>query len=139
MRYLVDASIVAEVRKGALADKGVANWWAAVRDDRVYLSVLALADIRRRIERTRSRDAERAAALEAWFTGLQLSFDDRWLPIDRRVADAWGRLAATRATELRDGLQFATAKAHRLALVSRTADAFAGLGVEVVNPFAGSR
>ena len=139
MKYLVDTSIVAEVRKGARADKGVAKWWASVRDDRIYLSVLALADIRRSIERMRPRDAERASALEWWLFKLLAASDDRVLPIDRRAAEAWGRVSAVRSVGMREGLVFATARAHRMVLVSRTANSFAGLGIEVFDPFSDAR
>lgn len=118
MKYLVDASVIAEVRKGALCDGELARWWANVGDDLIYLSVLTLGEIRRDVERTRMRSPERAAAMERWLTELRRLVDHRVLGVDHRVADAWGRISATSDVTLQHGLHAATAEVHRMTLVS---------------------
>ena len=60
---------------------------------------------------------------------------DRVLPIDGRVADAWGRLGAGRPVPVIDGLLAATARVHDMTLVTRNVPDVAGLGVPVLNPF----
>lgn len=63
------------------------------------------------------------------------SYADRILPIDGRVADAWGRLGAVRPVPVIDGLLAATARVHDMTLVTRNAPDVEGLGTPVLNPF----
>ena len=60
---------------------------------------------------------------------------DRVLPIDGRVADAWGRLGAVRPVPVIDGLLAATARVHDMTLVTRNVPDVEDLGVPVLNPF----
>jgi toxin FitB len=57
------------------------------------------------------------------------------LPIDRAVADAWGRLSAIRTVPVPDALLAATAMVHGMTLATRNEADMAGLGVPVLNPF----
>jgi predicted nucleic acid-binding protein len=61
--------------------------------------------------------------------------NSRILPIDRAVANEWGRLNANRPLPVIDGLLAATAKIHRLTLVTRNTADIADLGVHILNPF----
>lgn len=137
MSWLVDTNVISEVRKGARCHPAVAAWWAGVAEEDLYLSVLTLGEIRNGIERLRSRDAARASALEAWLAEVSAGFGDRVLPVDRAVAEAWGRLSAGRSVPVTDALIAATALVHGLLVATRNARDVAGLGVEVVDPFAG--
>ena len=64
------------------------------------------------------------------------SYADRVLPVDDRVAEAWGRLGAVRPIPVIDALLAATAHVHDMTLVTRNASDVDGLGVAVLNPFA---
>lgn len=135
MSYLIDTNIISEVRKGTRCDPKVTAWYATIHDADLYLSVLVLGEIRRGIELARRRDPAKAAALEAWLTAVNDAFAERILPIDRDVAGEWGRMAATRPIPTIDGLLAATAKVHRMTLVTRNEAHVAGLGAKVRNPF----
>jgi toxin FitB len=135
MSLLIDTNIISEVRKGPRCDANVAVWYASVADADLYLSVLVLGEIRKGVELVRRRDAERADLLEAWLEEIATAFGDRILPIDRAVADEWGRMSALRPVPVVDGLLAATAKAHRMTLVTRNARDVEGLGVRVLDPF----
>ena len=63
------------------------------------------------------------------------AFGERVLPIDQLVVDEWGRMVATRSVPPIDALLAATAKGHRMTLVTRNLSDVAGLGAEVLNPF----
>jgi len=65
MSFLIDTNIISEIRKGARCDAGVAKWYASLKDDDLYLSVLVLGEIRKGIELARSRDPAKADVLEA--------------------------------------------------------------------------
>lgn len=136
MNYLIDTNIISEVRKGARCDRNVAAWYASLDDADIYLSVLVLGEIRKGIERARPNDPARARALETWLSAVQQSFGDRVLPVDRLVADEWGRMSALRPAPTIDALLAATARVHRITLATRNVSDVAGLGADVLNPFA---
>jgi hypothetical protein len=78
--------------------------------------------------------------LEEWLRDeLPVRFEGRILPVDDRVAEAWGR-AASRAEALgrpmgaMDAFLAATAEHHRLTLVTRNVSDFPVLK-SVVNPW----
>jgi predicted nucleic acid-binding protein len=133
--YLIDTNIISEVRKGARCDPNVTAWYATVNDAELYLSVLVLGEIRRGIELARARDPVKTAALETWLSAVVDAFADRILPVDRNVAELWGSMAAMRPIPTIDGLLAATAKVHRMTLVTRNDADVAGLGADVLNPF----
>ncbi len=135
MSFLVDTNIISEVRKGPRCDPNVAAWYASVDDSELYLSVLVLGEIRKGIELARPRDPAKARALEAWLAEVEIAFDDRTFSIDRRTCDEWGRMSAQRPIPVIDGLLAATAKVHRITLVTRNEADIAGLGASVLNPF----
>ena len=135
MSYLIDTNIISEVRKGSSCDELVASWYASIDDADLYLSVLVLGEIRKGIELARRRDSVKAKALESWLTQVDAAFGDRVLPIDRAVTDEWGRMSALRPIPVIDGLLAATAKVHRMTLVTRNDANVSGVGAMVLNPF----
>ncbi|MGA7802865.1 MAG: type II toxin-antitoxin system VapC family toxin [Gammaproteobacteria bacterium] len=135
MNYLIDTNIISEIRKGNRCDPNVASWYAKIEDASLYLSVLVIGEIRKGIERIRSKDPAQAGALENWLLAVDKAFGERILPIDRAVADEWGRFNVGRPVPVIDGLLAATAKVHRMTLVTRDTADIAGLDVQVLNPF----
>jgi toxin FitB len=133
--FLIDTNVLSEVRKQARANANVAAWYASADETDLYLSVLVLGEIRRGIELLRPRDPRQAVALQQWLGTVDASFSGRILPIDRAVADAWGRLSAIRSVPVPDALLAATAMVHGMILVTRNEADMAGLGVPVLNPF----
>ena len=135
MNYLIDTSIISEVRKGPRCDPNVASWYEKIEDASLYLSVLVIGEIRKGIERIRPKDNAQANAIEKWLQAVDKAFGERILPIDRAVANEWGRLNASRPLPVIDGLLAATAKTHRMTLVTRNTADIAGLDVYIINPF----
>lgn len=135
MTYLIDTNVISEIRKGDRCNPAVAAWYAAIEDSDVYLSVLVLGEIRKGIERARLKDEPRARALDAWLLMVQRSFADRVLPVDRAVADEWGRMSAKRTVPSIDALLAATAKVHGMILATRNSADVVGLGADIFNPF----
>jgi len=133
--FLVDTNIISELRKGLRCNANVRIWYASVDGPSLYLSVLVVGEIRKGIELIKVRDPVQAKALEAWLEDVFTAFGERILPVDQAVTDAWGRFAAIRPLPVIDGLLAATAKVHRMTLVTRNDADIAGLGVAVLNPF----
>ena len=136
--FLLDTNIISEARKAERANSNVQQWLESVDDEVLFLSVLALGEIRRGIEQIRPRDAVQARALERWLAGLERTYRDRLLPITAQIAQRWGRLSAIRPISAVDGLMAATADVHELTLVTRNVDDVAHMGINVLNPFVAS-
>ncbi len=133
--FLLDTNIISEVRKADRCNAGVTRWFAGVSDGDLFISVVVTGEIRQGIERLRRRDSRQAENLERWLEEVVTSYADRVLPIDGRVADAWGRLGTVRPVPVIDGLLAATARVHDMTLVTRNAPDVEGLGAPVLNPF----
>jgi predicted nucleic acid-binding protein len=86
LSYLLDTNIISEIRKGSGCNPQVAKWFAAIDADDIYLSVLAIGEIRKGIERARPKDATRARALERWLETVLEAFNGHIVPIDHAIA-----------------------------------------------------
>ena len=135
MSYLIDTNVLSELRKGQRCNARVAAWFAQVPDHDISLSVLVIGEIRRGVERIRLRDPQAAASLESWLSRVINGHSDRLLPIDREIAEEWGRMNAARPLSAIDSLLAATAKIHGLTLVTRNIADIATTGVTYLNPF----
>ena len=137
MTWLIDTTIISELRKGPRCHPALAASWAGVEDRDLFLSAFTLGKIRKRIEAIRPRDAAKAAAPEGWLVEIADAFGPRVLSVDAVVAEMWGRISALRsAPVIDDALLAATARAHDLVLVTRNTADVEGLGARLLNPFA---
>ncbi len=120
-------------------DQGLAAWLRGVDPEQVYISVVTLGEIRKRIEC--STDGAKKAPLEAWLTNdIAQQFAGRVLSFNADVADRWGRLVATlKQSGIRpaaiDSLIAATALQHNLSIITRNEKDFKTMGVGVTNPW----
>ena len=95
-----------------------------------------MGEVRRGIESIRRRDVPSALALELWLATLTDGFADRILPVDRNVAEEWGRLNVPDPVPTVDGLLAATARVHGLTLVTRNTRDVERTGVPLLDPTA---
>lgn len=135
MSYLVDTNVLSELRR-KLPDAAVVNWFAKRPPANLYLSVLTLGEIRKGIAGA-SPLARRQALLDWLESDLPTYFSGRILPVDMAVAARWGQLLAGAGRPLPaiGSLLAATAIEHDLVLVTRNAKDFAGLPVQLFNPW----
>jgi predicted nucleic acid-binding protein len=89
--YLLDTNVLSELRKSPRGNPHVVAWFAPIPDHTIYLSVLVIGEIRRGIERIRSRDPRAATRLEDWLTQVITGHHSRILAVDHTVAEEWGR------------------------------------------------
>ena len=140
MSFLLDTNVVSEWVKPR-PDPGVIRWLADVDEDRVFLSVVTLAELRYGIERL--ADGSRRRRLDGWLRDeLPLRFEGRLLPVDAAIADRWGEVVARRGAAGRpigiiDAFIAATANVRALKLVTRNEVDFESAVDEIVNPWAG--
>jgi predicted nucleic acid-binding protein len=139
LNFLLDTNVVSEWTK-ARPDPGVVQWLDAADEDRVFVSVVTLAELRRGV--TRLRDGTRRRLLEQWLGHEVIArFASRIIPVDDAIADCWGRIIADREASGRpmsvmDGLIAATAEYHDLTLVTRNSSDFDPLRNRLLNPWA---
>jgi toxin FitB len=136
--YVLDTNVISEVVKPQ-PDANVMRWLDETDEDRMYLSVVALAELRRGIDLMplgRRRDA-----LSLWLTeDLPARFEGRILPVDRPVANSWGAMMARArwagvGLSTMHGFFAATADVHGFTLVTRNVKDFHALGVPLLNPW----
>ncbi|WFR97701.1 type II toxin-antitoxin system VapC family toxin [Rhizobium tumorigenes] len=139
MRLLLDTNVLSEVTKLRPTER-VLNWLHGLDEDRTFISIVSIAEIRRGValmEIGRKRDA-----LDAWLThDLPQRFENRIIPVDGHVTLAWGDLMALakqsgRGLASMDGLIAATAVACNLTLATRNTKDFEGFGIDLVDPWA---
>ncbi len=133
MSVLLDTNVVSEIRRGR--DPNVAAWAKAWENEDLYLSVLSVGEIRKGIERLRSRDPKQAEVFAKWLDELRERFGDRILRVDVEVADEWGRLNARAERSTVDSLIAATARVHGLTVATRNTDDFQGCDVHLLDPW----
>jgi hypothetical protein len=131
--YLLDTNVISDGRKRV---PPVMRWLDEVGRGQSYLSVVSLGEIEAGIVKLQRRDSAAGSTLAQWFAGVRQEFDDRILPIDERVALAWGRIIAGRTRNIADALIAATAQVHRLTLVTRNVRDFADLDLPLIDPWA---
>jgi predicted nucleic acid-binding protein len=136
LSYLLDTNVISELRKGQRAHPNVTAWFADLADEDIFLSVLTIGEIRRGIESVRRRDPDSAVSLDGWLARLGDSFRDRILPVDRTIAEEWGRMNVPDPLPVIDGLLAATARVLGLTLVTRNVADVDVAGVDLLDPFA---
>ena len=133
--YLLDTNVVSELRR-VRPHGAVVAWIGGVPDERLFISAVTAGEIQAGIEITREQDAAKARELEAWLDGVLASYGV--LPMDAFVFREWGRLMHGKSDTLaEDAMIAATARVHRLTVVTRNTGDFGLFGVEVLNPFEG--
>ena len=140
MNVLLDTNVLSEVRRPA-PDPKVLTWLDTIDEDRAFISVASIAELKRGIA---LMDAgRRKDALAAWLAeDLPARFARRIVPIDPAVAERWGELMAQArrsgfALSVMDGFFAATALHRGLVLATRNTREFAPLGVPLLNPWTG--
>ena len=135
--FLLDTNVVSELRKRGRTNPDVLAWIQAQSDDQLYLSAATMGEIRKGIERLRTRDPEQAAELDQWAETVRLQYRSRILDVTPEIFERWGVLQSIRPVAVMDAVLAATALHYDLTLVTRNTDDFSGLGLRLFNPFAG--
>lgn len=132
--FLLDTNIISETRKPH-PNEGLSEWISQMSPLDLHMSVLSIGEIRKGIEKLRERDGNAACEIEGWLGDIEDAFGDRVLPIDRRIAHAWGHLSARAGENPVDVMLAATAQVYNLTLVTRNVRDVSRLGITVLNPF----
>lgn len=135
--YLLDTNVVSELRRPK-PHGAVLQWMGDVPDAALHISAVTIGEIQAGIELTREQDGSKAAELEQWLGLVSASYNV--LPMDAMVFREWARLMHRASDTLyEDAMIAATARVHKLTVVTRNVSDFKHFGVEVLNPFLTAR
>ena len=138
MNFLLDTNVVSEPLKPQ-PSASVIGWLAGTDEDRLFISVVTLAELRSGVERLAA--GAKRKRLEEWLEDeLPERFEGRILSIDPAIADACGRVGARcqnmgRPIEAMDAFIAATAESHGLTLVTRDVSDFQAAIKSFLNPW----
>jgi toxin FitB len=136
--YLLDTNVISELTK-LQPEAKVISWFQATGEELLYLSVLAIGEIRKGINLLPR--SNKRVLLESWLANdLVLRFAGRIIEVNLDIAERWGLISAQAkiaGTPLAviDGLMAATALHHNLTLVTRNTKDVQVAGINTLNPW----
>lgn len=136
--YLLDTNVISESRKlgSSRIDSNAARWLGEIDVEMTFVSAMTIFELERGVRQMERRDARQGAALRNWLDDrVMTTYEIRTLPLSRAVAMICAGLHIPDPKSERDAWIAATAIDAGLTLVSRNVADFAGMGVEVINPF----
>lgn len=137
MNYLLDTCVISELVKPFPNGK-VIDWLRNTPDDRLFLSVVTIGEIRKGISKL--GESKKKTLLTNWLNTLIQDYQNRIYPIDLMVAENWGNLQGMaektgNPMSSFDSLIAAIAYTHNLVLVTRNEKDFAASHLPIVNPW----
>ena len=135
--YLLDTNVVSELRKPK-PHGAVLQWIQEASDVDLHISAVTIGEIQAGIELTRDQDEAKALELEQWLEMVAGTFNV--ISMDAQAFRVWARLMHKASNTLyEDAMIAATAKVHKLTVVTRNVSDFKHFGVTVLNPFVAAR
>ncbi len=137
--FLLDTNVVVSLIAPAGAPS-VKAWAAAQDEQRMYLSVITLAEIDKGIAQLRDDDPKRVRYSES-LAAIEARFGPRILPLDPRTVRLWGALSGRIKRDtghpppVIDTMLAATALEAALTLATRNIKDVAHTGVVILNPW----
>jgi toxin FitB len=137
VNFLLDTNAVSEWAKPR-PNPGLIRWMESADEDRLFLSVITLAELHYGVERMPA--GVRRTRLERWLRfELAARFERRFLPVTEEIALVRGRIVALselagHTMEVMDAFLAATAQVHELTLITRNTSHF-GVLKGVLSPW----
>lgn len=141
MSFLLDTNIISAVAPTATDRPAHLVDWMNRYTDKLFLSVISVAEVRAGIAKLRRQGASRKASLlAAWWDSVERLYASRILTFDLASARFAGELidrARTRGTapNFADVAVAATAQAHDLTIVTRNTKHFVAFDLPLLDPY----
>lgn len=137
MNYLLDTCVISELARPT-PNEAVINWISHIPDERLFLSVITIGEIRKGI--TKLPESKKKNQLTNWLNTLLEDYQARIYPINLMVAENWGIIqgkAENSGTPVAsvDSLIAAVAQTYNLIVVTRNENDFASTNVTILNPW----
>jgi toxin FitB len=134
--FIVDTNLISEIRRPTTADRAVLAWFAAQRDNTLFLSVASIQELCYGALLKQRKDQRVGQQLLRWIDDFVIAgFQGRILPIDIRIARKTAELNVPVTRPYRDALIAATALEHDMIVATRNVKDFSPMGVRVINPW----
>jgi predicted nucleic acid-binding protein len=139
--YLVDTDVISAAAPSKAVPRPALAAWMDARSSDLFLSAVTIAEIAEGIAKARRQGAARKAKdLSAWLQTVLHLYGARVLPFDIAAAEIAGAMAdhargRGHAPGFADVAIAATARHHRLTILSRNRRHFTALDVAVIDPF----
>lgn len=134
--YVLDTNVISELRYGKPNQSPhVRTWAAGVPAGRLFLSAITILELERGILALERKTPPEGSALRAWFSEVRSAFSGRVLPFSEATAIRCAALHVPNRRSECDAMIAATGLEHRMSVVTRNVDDFAGTGVALINPF----
>ncbi len=131
--YLLDTNVISELRR-IKPHGAVIAWLEDIAEEAIFLSAVTLGELQAGVEITRRQDSAKAMEIERWLD--QVAGSCQILPMDARTFRECSRLMDGQSPQLfGDAMLAATARVHRLTMVTRNIRDFKGFGISLLNPF----
>lgn len=132
--YLLNTDVLFETRRASM-HQNVANFIRSTPVNRLFLSALSLAELRRGAIRSPDVESDAARLVEDWVNEMERAFEDRILPVDSGAARSWASLPGAESECTIATLIAATAASRNLILVTRNTKDTRGVSVRTLNPW----
>ena len=138
MAYLIDTNVLSETLKPR-PERRVIDWIGRQVVHDLFLASVSLGELVRGVRRV--KDNARRKRFERWIDhDLAGQFQGRILPFDREAAVIWGEIMGDgdrtgRPKPMADAQIAAVARRNGLTLVTRNVRDFAGMEVEILDPW----
>ncbi len=135
--YLLDTNVLSDSLRLRRYPE-LANWLSKQNANELYISSISLAEISYGVNRL--TEGKRKKELQADLLRLQQRFANNILPVDANIALIYGKHQADQVNQGLndnpfDSLLIATAKEHKLAVVTRNLKHYEDRGVVVIKPY----
>ncbi|OOF36389.1 type II toxin-antitoxin system VapC family toxin [Rodentibacter heidelbergensis] len=136
--YLLDTNILLEFYKltNNQINQNVRAWLATVNPSETMISAVSLSEIQTGILLKARKDKIQAQYLTHWFEQKLIPiYRERTLPITANIALLGAQFHIPNKMNINDAYIAATAKQHKLVLVTRNIKDFEKLRLDLINPF----
>ena len=134
MKYVLDTNIVSELRK-TLPTPNVVKWMEGVPSNQIYLSCIAISDLRSGALKKAKQDKRAGPVLTKLIDELISSYEELIVLIDLEICKKWAELLTIDSANAIDSLLLAQAFTNNMVLVTRNIKHLKMFCTKCPNPF----